>query len=127
MTRSNIRFERVSKKFTLLHERAFSFQELAINLLRGRGRSPGEEFWALRDIDLEVRQGEMVGIIGVNGSGKSTLLKLVARILEPTSGHITVSGRVAALLELGAGFHPDLTGQENIYLNGSILGLTRRG
>lgn len=126
MTRSIIRFERVSKRFTLHHERAFSFQELAINLLQGRGRNPGEEFWALRDIDFEVQQGEMVGIIGVNGSGKSTLLKLTARIIEPTSGHITVSGRVAALLELGAGFHPDLTGQENIYLNGSILGLTRR-
>jgi len=126
MTRSVIRLERVSKRFTLHHERAFSFQELAINLLRGRRRNPGEEFWALRDIDLEVQKGEMVGIIGVNGSGKSTLLKLIARIIEATSGRITVSGRVAALLELGAGFHPDLTGQENIYLNGSILGLTRR-
>jgi len=126
MTRSAIRFKGVSKKFTLHHERAFSFQELVINLLRGRGRRSSEEFWALRDIDLEVEQGEMVGIIGVNGSGKSTLLKLTARIIEPTSGHIATYGRVAALLELGAGFHPDLTGQENIYLNGSILGLTKR-
>ena len=126
MTKPVIRFERVSKRFTLHHERAFSFQELAMNLLRGRGRNPGEEFWALRDIDFEVQQGEIVGIIGVNGSGKSTLLKLIAHIIERTSGRIIVSGRVAALLELGAGFHPDLTGQENIYLNGSILGLTRR-
>ena len=121
-----IRLDKVSKRFILHHERAFSLQELAINLLRGRLREPAEELWALRDVTLDVPEGEMLGIIGANGSGKSTLLKLIAQIIEPTSGSIAVSGRVAALLELGAGFHPDLTGRENVYLNGSLLGLSRR-
>ncbi len=119
-----IQFDSVSKKFILHHERARSFQELAVGLFRRNNRSR-EEFWALRDVSFAVEQGETVGIIGPNGAGKSTVLKLVARIIEPTSGRIKVRGRIGALLELGAGFHPDLTGRENIYLNGSILGLSR--
>jgi len=119
-----IRFESVSKRFTLHHERARSFQELALHLLR-RNEHSREEFWALRDVSFTVEQGETVGLIGPNGAGKSTVLKLISRIIEPTSGRIVVDGRVGALLELGAGFHPDLTGRENIYLNGSILGLSR--
>jgi len=119
-----IRFDKVSKKFILHHERARSFQELVVGLLRRNNRSR-EEFWALRDVSFAVEQGETVGIIGPNGAGKSTLLKLAARVIEPTSGRIAVRGRIGALLELGAGFHPDLTGRENIYLNGSILGLSR--
>ncbi len=119
-----IRFEHVSKKFTLHRERARSFQELALSLLQRNHRS-WEEFWALRDVSFEIAPGETVGIIGPNGAGKSTVLKLISRIIEPTSGRIEVRGRVGALLELGAGFHPDLTGRENIYLNGSILGLSR--
>jgi lipopolysaccharide transport system ATP-binding protein len=119
-----IQFDDVSKRFTLHHERARSFQELALSLFRSNNSSR-EDFWALRDVSFSVEQGETVGLIGPNGAGKSTVLKLISRIIEPTSGRIGVSGRVGALLELGAGFHPDLTGRENIYLNGSILGLSR--
>lgn len=119
-----IQFHGVSKRFTLRHRQARSFQELALSLLHCN-RASREVFWALRDVSFTVEQGETVGLIGPNGAGKSTALKLISRIIEPTSGQVEVSGRVGALLELGAGFHPDLTGRENIYLNGSILGLSR--
>jgi lipopolysaccharide transport system ATP-binding protein len=118
--------DHVSKRFILHHERARSFCDLAVNLFQRNGSSR-EEFWALQDVSFSVKQGETVGIIGPNGSGKSTALKLISRIIEPTSGEVEVNGRVGALLELGAGFHPDLTGRENVYLNGSILGISRRG
>jgi lipopolysaccharide transport system ATP-binding protein len=81
--------------------------------------------WALKDINLEVKQGEILGIIGKNGAGKSTLLKLLSRVTAPTSGSIKVKGRIASLLEVGTGFHPELTGRENIFLNGAILGMTK--
>jgi ABC-2 type transport system ATP-binding protein len=112
----------VSKRFRLYKERYDSLKERVIHL----GRIPYEEFWALRDIDLAIEHGETVGLLGHNGSGKSTLLKCIAGILQPTEGTIQVVGRLAALLELGAGFHPDLTGRENVFLNASILGMPRK-
>jgi len=121
----SVRFDHVSKEFILHHERPRSFQELFLNLIHRERVSNKEKYQALKDVSFEVESGEMVGIIGPNGAGKSTVLKLITRIIEPTSGQIKVDGRVGALLELGAGFHPDLTGRENVYLNGSILGFSR--
>jgi len=123
---SAITLDRVSKKFALRRDRPRSFQEMFLSLVKRNGHNTPEEFWALRNVSLSVEDGETVGFIGPNGAGKSTLLKLISRIIEPTTGSVTVNDRVGALLELGAGFHPDLTGRENIYLNGAILGLERR-
>ena len=117
-----VRVEGVAKKFRLYHERAYSLKERIVNFRRARY----EEFWALKDVSLEIAHGETAGLVGPNGSGKSTLLKLTAGIIRPTAGRIETHGRIASLLELGAGFHPDLTGRENVYLNASILGLTRK-
>ena len=118
---SVIEVDDVSKHFKLYRDKPTSLKERAIRF----GRMPYEEFWALRDITLHVDQGETVGLLGHNGSGKSTLLKCIAGILRPTRGTIRKVGRTAALLELGSGFHPELTGRENVFLNGSILGLSR--
>ncbi len=119
-------FDHVTKQFSLHRQRSRSFQELFLSLVHPRRSRPKEQYLALRDVSFQVDAGKMVGIIGPNGAGKSTILKLVSRIIEPTSGEITINGRVGALLELGSGFHPDLTGRENIYLNGSIIGFNRR-
>jgi ABC-type polysaccharide/polyol phosphate transport system ATPase subunit len=116
-----IEVEHVTKAFKLYRDKAQSAKERVIKL----GRMPYEEFKALDDVSFEVAQGETVGLLGHNGSGKSTMLKCITGTLRPTSGRIRTLGRTAALLELGAGFHPDLTGRENVYLNGSILGLDR--
>ena len=122
MSESSVSVEGVSKRFRLYHERN---QSLKAALMRKR-RALVEEFWALQDVSFEVPQGTTFGLIGENGSGKSTLMKCMARILRPDSGSLTVRGKVSALLELGAGFHPELSGRENVYLNGSILGISQR-
>lgn len=117
-----IEIRHVSKHFRLYHEHYSSLKERMIHF----GRIPFEDFVALNDIDLSIEEGSTVGILGHNGSGKSTLLKCVAGILQPNEGEIVTRGRMAALLELGAGFHPELTGRENIFMNASILGLSKR-
>src|ERR1700704_5125917 len=117
-----VQVEGVSKRFRLFHEKYTSLKERAIHF----GKIPYEDFWALKDINLEIKQGETVGLLGHNGSGKSTLLKCIAGILQPTDGEIRTRGRLAALLELGAGFPPDLSGRGNGFLNASLLGLGQK-
>jgi lipopolysaccharide transport system ATP-binding protein len=137
-----ITVENIGKKYILSHrrpERYIALRDVITNKLRSFGKkvlrpvsyqprafnSSKEEFWALKDVSFEIKQGDRVGIIGRNGAGKTTLLKLVSRITEPTTGRITLKGRVASLLEVGTGFHPELTGRENIFLNGAILGMSK--
>jgi len=119
-----VKIEDVSVSYRVPSERIGTFKEYAIRRLQGRVKH--QEFLALDHVNLFVRKGEVFGIIGNNGAGKSTLLKLVARVMKPTGGRVWVKGKVAPLLEFGAGFHPDLTGRENIFLNGALLGFTRR-
>ena len=118
-----IRVHGVSKKFRLERNRPSSIKEAVLRIGK---KSDVDDFWVLRDIDLDIEPGSFFGLIGHNGSGKSTLLRLMAGIHRPTTGTIESEGRLSALLELGSGFHPDLTGRENVFLNGAMLGLSRK-
>ena len=124
-----IKVENISKKYQIGENKSYptlrdKLMELPNRLFKGPQKT--KEFWALKDVSFEVKKGEVIGIIGRNGAGKSTMLKILARITEPTSGKITMYGRVASMLEVGTGFNPELTGRENIFLNGSIIGMTKK-
>ena len=118
-----IQLENVSVSYRLPTERIGTFKEYAIRKLQRKIRL--EKFWALTDVSLQVNSGEVFGLIGNNGAGKSTMLKVISKVLKPTKGRVVVYGRIAPLLELGAGFHPELSGRENVFLNGALLGYSR--
>lgn len=115
--------DHVSMKFNLASEKFDSFKEYVIKSIKGQVSY--DEFWALKDISFEVKRGQSLGLVGLNGSGKSTMLKIIAGVLKPTKGHVTVRGNMAPLIELGAGFDMDLTARENVFLNGALLGYNR--
>jgi len=123
---SSIRVESLSIKFRIYHDRSPSLKSYFANLFRRQRQAAYSDFWAVKDVSFEVKAGDRVGIVGRNGAGKSTLLKALCRVYESLEGKISVEGRIAPLLEIGAGFHPEFTGRENIYLNGAIIGYTKQ-
>ncbi len=124
--RYRVRLTETSDDYVTLRESLMNAAKWPLRQLRGRTKERDDTFWALKDISFEVQPGEAIGIVGRNGAGKSTLLKILSRITKPTTGHARLRGRVGSLLEVGTGFHPELTGRENIFLNGSLLGMKRR-
>ncbi|MBE2258264.1 MAG: ABC transporter ATP-binding protein [Candidatus Accumulibacter sp.] len=122
---SSIRVEDLSIKFRIYHDRSPSLKEYFANLFKRQRQTAYSDFWAVKNVGFEITAGDRVGIIGHNGAGKSTLLKALCRVYESSDGKISVDGRIAPLLEIGAGFHPEFTGRENIYLNGAILGYSK--
>lgn len=121
-----IKVDNVSMKFNLGIEKNFSLKQFFINMFKPQKKKPKkEEFWALQNVNFEVKKGEVVGFIGSNGSGKSTMLKVIAGVMKPTKGKVEVNGNICPMIELGAGFDPDLTARENIYLNGAVMGYTK--
>jgi ABC-type polysaccharide/polyol phosphate transport system ATPase subunit len=120
-----IQFENVSRVYTLHHERKHTLQDRFVNIFK-KQESSNEQFWALKNVSFKLERGKTLGIIGKNGAGKSTLLKLATRIVEPTGGVIRVNGRISAMLELGTGFHPELSARDNIYLNGAFYGFNKK-
>jgi ABC-type polysaccharide/polyol phosphate transport system ATPase subunit len=122
---SSIHVENLSIKFRIYHDRSPTLKEYFANLFNRTGQAAHSDFWAVKDVSFDMKAGDRVGIVGHNGAGKSTLLKALCRVYEPSDGKISIGGRIAPLLEIGAGFHPEFTGRENIYLNGSILGYSK--
>jgi ABC-type polysaccharide/polyol phosphate transport system ATPase subunit len=123
---SRIRVEDLSIKFRIYRDRSPSLKDYFANIFKRDRTSSFSDFWAVKKVSFDIEPGDRVGIVGHNGAGKSTLLKTLCRVYEPSEGRVSVSGRIAPLLEIGAGFHPEFTGRENIYLNGSILGCDTR-
>jgi ABC-type polysaccharide/polyol phosphate transport system ATPase subunit len=123
---SSIRVKDLSIKFRIYHDRSPSLKDYFANLFKRQRQIAYSDFWAVKDVSFEVKAGDRLGIVGHNGAGKSTLLKALCRVYESSEGEISVDGRIAPLLEIGAGFHPEFTGRENIYLNGAILGYTKQ-
>src|SRR3990167_4522442 len=124
--KSFVRLDNVGLNFRVYHEKGYTLKDAVIRALTFRPAINYSSFWALNDVSLEINEGERVGIVGRNGAGKSCLLKTISRVYQPSKGKIFVKGKVAPLIEVGAGFHPELTGRENVFLNGAVMGYSKK-